>query len=61
MRNNQLGNARAEKLWHPRPGRCGRNAGGPACGKRVLTLPLYADLFMEDVGPICKIILEQKL
>ena len=29
--------------------------------KRVLTLPLYADLSMEDVDRICKIILEQKL
>lgn len=29
--------------------------------KRVLTLPLYADLAMEDVDRICKIILEQKL
>ena len=29
--------------------------------KRVLTLPLYADLAMEDVDLICKIILEQKL
>lgn len=29
--------------------------------KRVLTLPLYADLSMEDVDRICKIVLEQKL
>ncbi len=29
--------------------------------KRVLTLPLYADLAMEDVDRICKIVLEQKL
>ena len=29
--------------------------------KRVLTLPLYADLSMEDVDRICKIALEQKL
>lgn len=29
--------------------------------KRVLTLPLYADLSMEDVDSICKIVLEQKL
>lgn len=29
--------------------------------KRVLTLPLYADLSMEDVNRICKIVLEQKL
>lgn len=29
--------------------------------KRVLTLPLYADLSMEDVDCICKIVLEQKL
>ena len=29
--------------------------------KRVLTLPLYADLSMEDVDHICKIVLEQKL
>lgn len=29
--------------------------------KRVLTLPLYADLSMEDVDRICKITLEQKL
>ena len=29
--------------------------------KRVLTLPLYADLSMEDVDRICKIGLEQKL
>lgn len=29
--------------------------------KRVLTLPLYADLTMEDVDRICKIVLEQKL
>ena len=28
---------------------------------RVLTLPLYADLSMEDVDRICKIVLEQKL
>ena len=27
--------------------------------KRVLTLPLYADLSMEDVDRICKIVLEQ--
>lgn len=29
--------------------------------KRVLTLPLYADLSVEDVDRICKIVLEQKL
>ena len=29
--------------------------------KRVLPLPLYADLSMEDVDRICKIVLEQKL
>lgn len=29
--------------------------------KRVLTLPLYADLSMEDGDRICKIVLEQKL
>lgn len=29
--------------------------------KRVLTLPLYAGLSMEDVDRICKIVLEQKL
>lgn len=29
--------------------------------KRMLTLPLYADLSMEDVDHICKIVLEQKL
>uniref|UniRef100_UPI004025750C DegT/DnrJ/EryC1/StrS family aminotransferase n=1 Tax=Faecalibacterium sp. TaxID=1971605 RepID=UPI004025750C len=29
--------------------------------KRVLTLPLYADLSMEEVDRICKIVLEQKL
>lgn len=29
--------------------------------KRVLTLPLYADLSMEDVDRICKIVLDQKL
>ena len=29
--------------------------------KRVLTLPLYADLSMEDVDRICKVVLEQKL
>ena len=29
--------------------------------KRVLTLPLYADLSMEDVDRICKIVLEQNL
>lgn len=29
--------------------------------KRVLTLPLYADLSMEDVDRICKIVLGQKL
>ena len=29
--------------------------------KRVLTLPMYADLSMEDVDRICKIVLEQKL
>lgn len=29
--------------------------------KRVLTLPLYADISMEDVDRICKIVLEQKL
>ena len=29
--------------------------------KRVLTLPLYADLSMEDVDRICEIVLEQKL
>lgn len=29
--------------------------------KRVLTLPLYVDLSMEDVDRICKIVLEQKL
>lgn len=29
--------------------------------KRVLTLPLYADLAMEDVDRICKIVLEQKI
>ena len=29
--------------------------------KRVLTLPLYADLSMKDVDRICKIVLEQKL
>lgn len=29
--------------------------------KRVLTLPLYADLSMEDVDRICKIVLKQKL
>ena len=29
--------------------------------KRVLTLPLYADLAMKDVDRICKIVLEQKL
>lgn len=29
--------------------------------KRVLTLPLYADLSMGDVDRICKIVLEQKL
>ena len=29
--------------------------------KRVLTLPLYADLSMEDVDRICKNVLEQKL
>ncbi len=29
--------------------------------KRVLTLPQYADLSMEDVDRICKIVLEQKL
>ena len=29
--------------------------------KRVLTLPLYADLSMEDVDRICKIVLEKKL
>ena len=29
--------------------------------KRVLTLPLYADLSMENVDRICKIVLEQKL
>ena len=29
--------------------------------KRVLTLPLYADLSLEDVDRICKIVLEQKL
>ena len=29
--------------------------------KRVLTLPLYANLSMEDVDRICKIVLEQKL
>ena len=29
--------------------------------KRVLTLPLYADLALEDVDRICKIVLEQKL
>ena len=29
--------------------------------KRVLTLPLYADLSMEDLDRICKIVLEQKL
>ena len=29
--------------------------------KRMLTLPLYADLSMEDVDRICKIVLEQKL
>ena len=29
--------------------------------KRELTLPLYADLSMEDVDRICKIVLEQKL
>lgn len=29
--------------------------------KRVLTLPLYADVSMEDVDRICKIVLEQKL
>ena len=29
--------------------------------KRVLTLSLYADLSMEDVDRICKIVLEQKL
>ena len=29
--------------------------------KRVLTLPLYADLALEDVDRICKIVLEQKM
>lgn len=29
--------------------------------KRVLTLPLYADLPLEEVDRICKIVLEQKL
>ena len=28
--------------------------------KRVLTLPLYADLALEDVDRICKVILECK-
>lgn len=29
--------------------------------KRVLTLPLYADMYLEDVDRICDVVLEQKI
>lgn len=56
MRNNQLGNARADS-----PEDVDATLVALHVAKRVLTLPLYADLFMEGVGRICKIIWEQKL
>lgn len=52
MRNNQLGNARADSP---------EDVDATLVALHVLTLPLYADLFMEDVGRICKIVSEQKL
>ena len=56
MRNNQRGNARADS-----PEDVDATPVALHVVKRVLTLPLYADLSMEDVDRICKIILEQKL
>ena len=61
MRNNQLGNARTGNFGIHDSEDVDATPVALHVAKRVLTLPLYADLSMEDVDRICKIVLEQKL
>lgn len=61
MKNNQRGMYKLKNFGIYSPEDVDATPVALHVAKRVLTLPLYADLSMEDVDRIRKIVLEQKL